>query len=75
MQISAQVGAAIVDVPVNDNQLVEAGAELVRLDDRDYIAQRDQAQATVDNLSGANRRAAGARSIKPTSRSRKRKPR
>jgi membrane fusion protein (multidrug efflux system) len=50
VQISAQVAAAIVDVPVNDNQLVEAGAELVRLDDRDYIAQRDQMQASVDNL-------------------------
>jgi membrane fusion protein, multidrug efflux system len=50
VQISAQVAAAIVDVPVNDNQLVEAGAELVRLDDRDYIAQRDQMRASVDNL-------------------------
>ncbi len=59
VQISAQVAAAIVDVPVNDNQLVEAGAELVRLDDRDYIAQRDQAQASVDNYSGANRHAEG----------------
>ena len=49
VQISAQVGAAIVDVPVTDNQLVEAGADLVRLDDRDYIAQRDQAQASVGN--------------------------
>ena len=57
VQISAQVAAAIVDVPVNDNQLVDAGAELVRLDDRDYVAQRDQAhaqvnqaQASIDNL-------------------------
>ncbi len=50
VQISAQVAAAIVDVPVTDNQLVEAGAELVRLDDRDYIAARDQAQASVANL-------------------------
>src|SRR5579863_155030 len=50
VQISAQVAAAIVDVPVTDNQLVEAGTELVRLDDRDYVAQRDQAEATVDNL-------------------------
>jgi membrane fusion protein, multidrug efflux system len=50
VQISAQVAAAIVNVPVNDNQLVEAGAELVRLDDRDYIAQRDQMRASVDNL-------------------------
>ena len=46
--ISAQVGAAIVDVPVTDNQLVEAGAVLVRLDDRDYRAQVDQAKAQVD---------------------------
>jgi membrane fusion protein (multidrug efflux system) len=50
VQISAQVAAAIVDVPVTDNQLVEAGAELARLDDRDYVAQRDQAQANVDNF-------------------------
>ncbi len=50
VQISPQVAAAVVDVPVTDNQSVEAGAELVRLDDRDYIAQRDQAQANVDNL-------------------------
>jgi membrane fusion protein, multidrug efflux system len=50
VQISPQVAAAIVDVPVTDNQPVEAGAELVRLDDRDYIAQRDQSQANVDNL-------------------------
>jgi membrane fusion protein, multidrug efflux system len=48
VQISAQVAAAIVHVPVTDNQLVEAGAELVRLDDRDYVAQRDQAQAQVN---------------------------
>jgi membrane fusion protein, multidrug efflux system len=50
VQISAQVAAAIVDVPVTDNQMVEAGAELARLDDRDYVAQRDQAQANVDNF-------------------------
>jgi membrane fusion protein (multidrug efflux system) len=47
VQISAQVGAAIVDVPVTDNQIVDAGTELVHLDDRDYVAQRDQAQAQV----------------------------
>jgi membrane fusion protein (multidrug efflux system) len=50
VQISAQVAAAIVAVPVTDNQIVEPGAELVRLDDRDYIAQRDQAQASVHNF-------------------------
>lgn len=48
VQISSQVAAAIVDVPVTDNQLVEAGTVLVRLDDRDYVAQRDQAKAQVD---------------------------
>ena len=48
VSISSQVGAAIVDVPVTDNQLVNAGAVLVRLDDRDYKAQVDQAQAQVD---------------------------
>jgi membrane fusion protein (multidrug efflux system) len=48
VQISAQVAAAIVDVPVTDNQLVDAGTELVRLDDRDFVAQRDQAQAQVN---------------------------
>src|SRR5271156_1157687 len=39
VQIGAQVSAAIVDVPVTDNQLVDAGAVLVRLDDRDFTAQ------------------------------------
>jgi membrane fusion protein (multidrug efflux system) len=48
VQISAQVAAAITEVPVTDNQLVEAGAELVRLDDRDYVAQVDQAKAQVE---------------------------
>jgi membrane fusion protein, multidrug efflux system len=48
VSISSQVNAAIVDVPVTDNQLVEAGAVLVRLDDRDYKAQLDQAKAQVD---------------------------
>ncbi len=48
VQISAQVAAAIIEVPVTDNQLVTAGTELIRLDDRDYVAQRDQAQAQVN---------------------------
>jgi membrane fusion protein, multidrug efflux system len=48
VQVSAQVSAAIVEVPVTDNQMVGAGAELVRLDDRDYIAQVDQAKAQVE---------------------------
>ncbi|MGA2894798.1 MAG: HlyD family secretion protein [Xanthobacteraceae bacterium] len=47
VQISAQVSAAIVDVPVTDNQLVEAGTVLVRLDDRDFTTQLAQARAQV----------------------------
>jgi membrane fusion protein (multidrug efflux system) len=46
--ISAQVSAAIVDVPVTDNQLVKSGGVLVRLDDRDYRAAFDQAKAQVE---------------------------
>ena len=45
--VSAQISAAIVDVPVTDNQLVEAGAVLLRLDDRDYRVQVDQAKAQM----------------------------
>lgn len=48
VSISSQVGAAVVDVPVTDNQLLEAGAVLVRLDDRDFRAQADQAKAQID---------------------------
>src|ERR1700733_8398802 len=47
VSISSQINAAIVDVPVTDNQSVEPGAVLVRLDDRDYKAQFDQAGAQV----------------------------
>src|SRR5208282_651484 len=50
VQISSQVSAAIVEVPVTDNQLVEAGAVLVRLDDRDYKAQLDQSEANIINI-------------------------
>jgi membrane fusion protein, multidrug efflux system len=55
--ISSQVNGAIVDVPVTDNQLVDADGVLARIDDRDYKvavdqarAQVDQAQATISNL-------------------------
>jgi len=50
VSISSQVSAAIVDVPVTDNQLVEAGAVLLRLDDRDYKAALDQATANLASL-------------------------
>jgi membrane fusion protein (multidrug efflux system) len=47
VQISAQISAAIVDVPVTDNQLVDAGTVLVRLDDRDFKAALEEAKAQV----------------------------
>src|SRR5262249_12547586 len=55
--ISAQLSGMIVDVPITDNQLLEEGAVLLLVDDRDYRAalaqakaQLDQATATIDNL-------------------------
>lgn len=48
VSISAQVAGAIVEVPVTDNQDVEEGAVLIRIDARDYRAVLDQAQAQVD---------------------------
>jgi membrane fusion protein (multidrug efflux system) len=43
--ISSQVNGAIVSVPVTDNQDVESGNPLVVIDDRDYRAALDQANA------------------------------
>jgi membrane fusion protein, multidrug efflux system len=51
--ISSQVNGAIVDVPVTDNDVVNAGRVLVRIDDRDYRAQLAQAIAQV-NEAAAN---------------------
>jgi membrane fusion protein, multidrug efflux system len=45
--ISAQVAAAITDVPVTDNEIVKPGQVLARLDDRDYVAAQDQAKAQI----------------------------
>jgi membrane fusion protein (multidrug efflux system) len=47
VQISAQISAAIVEVPVTDNQVVDAGTVLVRLDDRDFTAALGEAKAQV----------------------------
>ena len=46
--VSPQVNGAVVDVPVTDNQLVQEGARLVSIDERDYRAALDQAEAQVD---------------------------
>jgi membrane fusion protein (multidrug efflux system) len=46
--ISSQVGGAIVDVPVTDNQVVDTGGVLARIDQRDYAAAVNQAKAQVE---------------------------
>jgi membrane fusion protein, multidrug efflux system len=55
--ISSQITGAIIDLPVTDNQVVNADAVLVRIDPRDYEAalaqakaQVAQAEATIANL-------------------------
>jgi len=48
VSISSQVNGAIVDVAVTDNQLVERGALLIRIDNRDYRAALNQAKAQVE---------------------------
>lgn len=46
-QISAEASGRITKVYVSDNQWVESGEVLATIDDRDYIARRDQAQAAL----------------------------
>jgi membrane fusion protein (multidrug efflux system) len=48
VQISPKVGGNIVRLPIDDNQLVKAGALLVEIDPRDYAARVAQARAAVD---------------------------
>jgi membrane fusion protein (multidrug efflux system) len=45
--VSPKVGGYVVEVPVTDNQHVNAGDRLARIDDRDYRIAIDQAQAQV----------------------------
>ena len=45
--IAPQVKGLVVDLLVNDNQFVKTGQKLVQIDPRDYIAARDQAQASL----------------------------
>ncbi|MFC7400239.1 HlyD family secretion protein [Chelatococcus sp. GCM10030263] len=51
--ISAEVSGAITEVPVTDNQMVEAGAVLARVDPRDYQAALDQAKAQAEQAEAA----------------------
>jgi membrane fusion protein (multidrug efflux system) len=53
VSISSQVSGAIVDVPVTDNQLVEAGGVLARIDNCDYMASLNQAKAQVDQANAS----------------------
>ncbi|HMG49323.1 MAG TPA: HlyD family secretion protein, partial [Inquilinus sp.] len=45
--LSPQVEGSVVEVLVTDNQMVKAGAPLIRIDDRDYRAQVAQAKAEL----------------------------
>jgi membrane fusion protein, multidrug efflux system len=51
--ISAQINGAITEVPVDDNQAVEAGTPLARIDDRDFRAALAQANAQIDQANAA----------------------
>jgi membrane fusion protein (multidrug efflux system) len=51
--ISPKVAGYVADVLVGDNQVIEAGAILVRIADEDYRAQRDRAQAAVAEAEAA----------------------
>jgi membrane fusion protein (multidrug efflux system) len=51
--ISALVAGAITTVPVNDNQIVQAGDLLATIDDRDYQAALAQAKALVAQAEAA----------------------
>jgi membrane fusion protein (multidrug efflux system) len=44
-QISARISGTVVEVPVDDNQLVQPGEVLVKLDPRDYEVALDHARA------------------------------
>ncbi|MFV0280398.1 MAG: HlyD family secretion protein [Rhodoblastus sp.] len=45
--IAPKISGYIVDVPVTDNQHVEAGATIARIDERDYKVALDQAVAAI----------------------------
>jgi membrane fusion protein (multidrug efflux system) len=53
VSISPQVPGGIVEVPVTDNERLETGAVLVRIDDRDYRAALSQATAQVEQANAS----------------------
>lgn len=60
--ISARVGGTVAEVDVNDNQFVEAGAVLVKIDPRDYQVALDRAKG---DLAEAEAEAGAARTRVP----------
>jgi membrane fusion protein (multidrug efflux system) len=51
--IAARVGGAVLAVPVNDNQQVDAGAVLVQIDTRDYQLALDRARGELADAQAA----------------------
>jgi membrane fusion protein (multidrug efflux system) len=55
--ISARVSGYVIDVPVNDNQYVQKGTVLVRIDPRDYQVAVDRARADLADAQAKAREA------------------
>ncbi|MEH1841786.1 MAG: HlyD family secretion protein [Nostoc sp.] len=51
-QVSSRIAGTVSEVLVNDNQLVQPGQLLAKLDPRDYQSQVQQAQAALENARG-----------------------
>ncbi|MEH1967265.1 HlyD family secretion protein [Nostoc sp.] len=51
-QVSSRIPGTVSEVLVNDNQLVQPGQLLVKLDPRDYQSKVQQAQAALENARG-----------------------
>jgi len=51
--VAARVGGTVIDIAVQDNQYVEAGAVLVRLDPKDYQVAVERARADLEEAQAA----------------------
>ncbi|MEJ1976770.1 MAG: HlyD family secretion protein [Acetobacteraceae bacterium] len=63
LTISPQISGYVVALLVNDNQRVKAGDVLVRIDPRDYINARDEAQAALLEVQARKRAAEFAAAV------------
>jgi membrane fusion protein (multidrug efflux system) len=52
VSIASQVAGPVIELAVSDNQHVVAGQTLVRIDPRDYVAARDQAEGELEGAQG-----------------------